>query len=355
MQENRQTLHNNPGVSIIVPCRNEKDTIEACLHGILCQEPPPGGFEVIVADGLSDDGTRDILQRVADGDLRVRVIDNAGRIVSSGLNAAIRAARGGIIIRMDAHTDYAPDYIRQCVAVLQESGADNVGGAWIARGKGLRGRAVAAASQSPFAIGDPHGHNADYEGFVDTVYLGCWPRRVFETIGLFDEELVRNQDDEFNLRLTRAGGKICQSPRIQSWYTPRESLKALFCQYRQYGYWKVRVIQKHRLPASARHLVPGCFVLVLMALPLASIWWPILISGWLSLVTIYVGCTTLASLLTAARCGWELLFILPVVFACYHLGYGSGFLRGVFDFVILQRTPNPAYTKLTRGSPISPT
>jgi succinoglycan biosynthesis protein ExoA len=342
-----------PTVSIVVPCRNEREQIENTLRAISAQEAPPGGFEVIVADGMSDDGTRDILRQLAIQDLRVRIIDNPGLIVSTGLNAAIRAARGAIIIRMDAHTEYAPNYIQQCVAVLQETGADNVGGAWIARGKGWISRAVAAAAQSPFSIGDPCGHNSDYEGIWDTVYLGCWPRQVFERIGLFDEELVRNQDDEFNLRLTRAGGKVWQSPRIRSWYRPRESLGALLRQYKQYGYWKVRVIQKHKLPASMRHLVPGCFVFSLLALPVASFWWPIVIWSWLGLLGIYFGCNALASFRTAIRHGWELLLLLPVVFACYHLGYGYGFLRGICDFVILQRGPADTYNKLTRSSTVN--
>jgi succinoglycan biosynthesis protein ExoA len=355
MQKPTKTFEKNPSVSIVVPCRNEKDTIEACVRAILAQEPPSGGFEVIVADGMSDDGTRGLLQQLATQDPRLRVIDNPGGIVSSGLNAAIRAARGDIVVRMDAHTEYAPDYVSQCVAVLHESAADNVGGAWVAKGKGWVSRAVAAAFQSRFSIGDPCGHNPAYEGNLDTVYLGCWPYEVFERIGLFDEELVRNQDDEFNLRLIRAGGKVWQSPRIQSRYRPRESLRALLRQYQQYGYWKVRVIQKHKLPASMRHLVPGCFVFSLMALPLASFWWPILIWGWLSLIGVYFGCTALASFLTAARHGPELLPVLPVVFVCYHLGYGYGFLRGIFDFLILRRAPNRTYTQLTRGSTVSPT
>ena len=181
-----------------------------------------------------------------------------------GLNAAIRVAQGSIIIRLDAHTKYAPDYIRQCLAVLQETGADNVGGPCIAEGKGFVSQAIAAAFHSPFAVGGARWHDLDYVGAADTVHLGCWRREVFDRIGLFDEELVRNQDDEFNLRLTRAGGKIWHSPRIKSWYRPRESLRALIRQYMQYGYWKVRVIQKHKMPASVRHLIPGGFVLLLI-------------------------------------------------------------------------------------------
>lgn len=335
---------------MVVPCRNERDGIEACLRSLLRQESPSGDFEIIVADGMSDDGTRDILKWLVAEHPQLHVIDNPGRIVSTGLNAAIRAARGNIIIRIDAHSVYALDYLQQCVAVLRETGADNVGGPWIAKGKGLIGQAIAAAFQSPFAVGGARSHDPGYEGVVDTVYLGCWPREVFDRIGLFDEELVRNQDDEFNLRLTRVKGKVWQSPRIKSWYQPRESLLALFRQYMQYGYWKVRVIQKHKLPASVRHLIPGLFVFLLVALPLLAFWWPLIGWGWLGLVAIYSVSIVSASAVTAAQWDWKIFPVLPLVFACYHFGYGCGFLRGVWDFVIWRRGPNRTCTELTRPS-----
>ena len=206
-----------PTVSIIVPCRNEGPHIERALRSILDQESPPGGFEVIVADGMSNDGTRDILRRLSNADARFRMLDNPGTIVSTGLNAAVRLARGKIIIRMDAHTTYAADYVCRCLDVLRETAADNVGGPWVATGKGIIGRAIAAAFQSSFANGGARAHNPNYSGPVDTVYLGCWPREVFDRIGFFDDELVRNQDDEFNLRLVRNGGRIWQSVKIKSW------------------------------------------------------------------------------------------------------------------------------------------
>jgi succinoglycan biosynthesis protein ExoA len=337
-------------VSIVIPCRNEATSIEACVRSILAQDLPSGGFEIIVADGMSDDGTRAVLTRLAQDDARVQVIDNPGRIVPTGLNVAIRAARGKIIIRMDAHTEYAPDYVRQCVTVLQDTGADNVGGPWVAAGKGYVSRAIAAAFQSPFAVGGARGHNPEYEGEVDTVYLGCWPREVFERIGFFDEELVRNQDDEFNLRLTRGGGRIWQSPRIRSWYRPRGSLTTLWRQYVQYGYWKVRVIHKHKIPASIRHLVPGGFVAALILLPVLSFRWPAVIWVWLGLIGMYTACNLAASVLTAARHGWTLFPLLPLVFACYHFAYGYGFLRGVIDFTVFRRGPRQPYTTLTRPS-----
>jgi len=337
-----------PIVSIIIPCRNEESHIEACLRSILAQELPSGDFEIVVADGMSNDGTRETLSRLKEEDSRLRVIENPGCIVSSGLNAAIRVAQGEIIIRMDAHTDYAPDYVRQCVSVLEASGADNVGGPWIAKGEGLLGRAIAAAFQSPFGAGGARGHDCRHEGNVDTVYLGCWPRTVFDRVGLFDEELVRNQDDEFNLRLTLTGGRIWQSPRIKSWYSPRESLKALFRQYFQYGYWKVRVILKHKMPASLRHLAPGGFVLLFTILPLASLWWSPAAWGWLALTGTYCVGNLAASFLTASRLEWKLLPLLPLVFACYHFAYGYGFLRGVLNFAILHRRPDRTCSALTR-------
>jgi len=335
---------------VIVPCRNEEDTIADCVNSILRQEPVAGGMELIVADGLSTDKTREVLTQMTQADARVRLIDNPGRIVSSGLNAALEAARGAIIIRMDAHTLYAPDYIRQCIIALRETGAENVGGPALTSGEGYFQTAISAAYHSPFAVGGARFHNPDYEGFVDTVPYGCWPRRVFSEIGLFDEELVRNQDDEFNLRLIRSGGKIWQSPRIKSWYRPRGSLRDLFRQYCQYGYWKVRVIQKHRLPASIRHVIPGVFLLSLAGLLLLSWWWRPAIWVLATVAALYAAGTLGASFVTAAKRGWTLLPILPVVFATYHVSYGLGFLRGLWDFLVIRKRPQQSWATLSRGS-----
>jgi hypothetical protein len=167
---------------------------------------------------------------------------------------------------------------------------------------------------------------------------------------LFDDELVRNQDDEFNLRLSRAGGRIWQSPRIKSWYTPRGSLTALFRQYVQYGYWKVRVIQKHRIPASVRHVVPGCFVFLLVTLPIAALLWQAAGWIWLGLVAAYAACDIAASSLTAAQKNYRLFPLLIATFPCFHIGYGYGFLRGICDFIILRRKPGHRFTLLTRTS-----
>jgi len=338
-----------PTVSIILPCRNEKDHIEACVRSILVQEQPPGGFEIIISDGLSEDGTCDILRRMAEEDLRIRIIDNPARIVSAGLNLAISAARGRIIIRIDAHSIYAKDYVRQSVEVLEQTCADNVGGPRHSLGNGYVQEAIAAAYRSVFAAGGARYHNPNFEGYVDTVPYGCWSSETFKRFGLFDEQLVRNQDDEFNLRLIRAGGRIWQSPRIKSWYVPRRSLVDLYRQHRQYGYWKIPILLKYKLPSTARQLVPGSFVLVLIALIPASLWSST--AAWIlaGLLGIYVGCSIVASTLTAIFNGWKLLPILPFVFVSFHIGYGLGFLRGVLDFCFLRRRPDQTFTALTRS------
>jgi succinoglycan biosynthesis protein ExoA len=340
-----------PFVSIIIPVRNEARCIAGCLETLLRQDYPADRMEVLVAEGMSGDGTREILSCFQAQDTRVRVIDNPNGIVSTGLNAAIREARGEVIVRMDAHTEYAPDYVRQCVAVLRETRADNVGGPWVARGAGYVSRAVAAAFQSRFAVGTGRGHNEAYEGPVDTVYLGCWPKHVFDRIGFFDEELVRNQDDEFNFRLTRAGGRVWQSPRIRSWYKPRASLGSLFRQYMQYGYWKVRVIRKHRLPASPRHLIPGLFVAALVVLGTVALLWQPALWAWLGLTGLYLAAVVAASLAISRRAGWHLLPVLPAVFACYHFGYGVGFLCGLGALARRGKRTSLVFTRLTRPEP----
>ena len=344
-------------ISVIIPCRNEKSHIGDFLRTVHSQELEPGWtLEVLVADGLSDDGTRDILGRYRD----VQVIENPDRIVSTGLNAAIAAATGEIIVRMDVHTSYASDYIRQCVYVLQETGADNVGGPWVAKGRGLVGNAIAAAFQSRFCTGGGKSHDPAYEGEVDTVYLGCWTRSAFEKAGLFDPHLVRNQDDEFNFRLRRLGGRIWQSTRIKSSYEPRNSLSALFRQYLQYGFWKVAVIRKHRSLAAWRHLVPALLVssiliwLVVFALATALRLHQAAMATGAALETelaVYALACVAAAGRFARTVDPPVLLLVPGVMAVYHFAYGLGFLIGVLkrtDRALTGEARHGLFTELTR-------
>ena len=346
-------------VSVIVPCRNERDHILPFCQSVAAQSVPEGwALEVIVADGLSDDRTRDLLTEWCRHDPRFQMIDNPGRIVSSGLNRCIEQARGDFIVRLDVHTVYAPDYIAWCLTTWQATGADNVGGPWRAEGgqgsEHVVQRAVAAAFQSRLVAGGARSRDLAFEGEVDTVYLGSWPRQTFERFGGFDETLVRNQDDEHNLRIHKGGGRIWQSARIRSTYVPRASVGDVFRQYRQYGYWKPFVMHKHGQAASVRHLIPGLFVAALAVLLLLSVLLPSflgeLAGGLLSLlVLLYVLAVGGISLQIARSEGQDLLPYLPAVIAAYHFGYGLGSLRGWYD-VLVRGRPDPSFGRLTRGA-----
>lgn len=323
-------------VSVIVPCRNERCYIEAFWACVGRQQLPVGwSLELVVADGGSDDGTNEFLQGVAAAEPRLVLIANPGRIVSTGLNRALRHASGEIIVRMDVHTEYAPDYIAECIAALRETGADNAGGPWHAQAGENAGplqRAVAAAFQSRWVAGGALSRRLDHSGWIDTVYLGSWPRAAFERFGDFDESLVRNQDDEHNLRIRMGGGRVWQSARIRSVYRPRAELSKVFRQYLQYGYWKPFVIRKHGRASSVRHVVPAAFVALLTlssaAAALGASAWPVV-----SLVVAYalaVGAMTVAVAtgqgLDAAAC-----MRVPAVIAVYHVSYGIGSLFGWWD------------------------
>jgi glycosyltransferase involved in cell wall biosynthesis len=317
-------------VSIIVPCRNEAAHVDAfCADALRQALPPPWTLELIVADGASDDGTRQRLQALAAAEPRLRVVDNPAHFVAAGLNRALAVAQGSVIVRMDVHTRYAPDYVAQCLAALQRSGADNVGGPWRAEGAGGWGRAIAAAFQSRWVAGGARSRDLAFEGEVDTVYLGCWPRASFQRFGGFDEALVRNQDDEHNLRIVRGGGRVWQSAAIRSTYRPRDSLAALWRQWLQYGYWKPFVMKKHGQAAALRHRVPGIFVAALglaAVAALAGVVWPL----WL-LLAAYAGLVLALSVAVAAGSSWALLWRLPLVVAAQQLGYGIGTLFGHWD------------------------
>ncbi|HEX3140527.1 MAG TPA: glycosyltransferase family 2 protein [Rhizobacter sp.] len=337
-------------VSVIVPCRNERRYIEGFCAGVMAQQlPPDWQLQLVVADGQSDDGTRELLARVAAAEPRVVWIDNPARIVSPGLNAALRVATGEAIVRMDVHTEYADDYVAQCLAVLAETGADNVGGPWRAEPDAHAGatqHAVAAAFQSRWVAGGALSRQLDYNGFADTVYLGSWPRASFERFGGFDEQLVRNQDDEHNLRITRGGGRVWQSSRIRSIYRPRASLSQVFRQYLQYGYWKPFVMKKHGQAASLRHLVPGVFVLLLgiFVLLLPFFTWPLV-----ALVGAYVlGVLVMTAAVARSHSQpWPVLWRIPDVIVAYHFGYGIGSLIGWWD-VLRGRSGRERFTQLTR-------
>ena len=329
-------------VSVVIPCRNEAGHIDAFMASLLSQELQDSSeLEIIISDGMSDDGTRERLERYRQLYPHVLVLNNPNRIVSTGLNLAIGQAQGDIIVRMDVHTEYAPDYIAQCLAALDKTKSANVGGPARTRAQGYFQQANCLAYHAPFSCGGARFHDPDYEGPVDTVTFGCWQKSTLEAVGFFDEELVRNQDDELNFRITKSGHTIWQTPRIRLWYKPRSTIRGLFRQYAEYGHWKVYVIRKHKRPVSVRHLVPAVFIASLLVLgglaPFSSLAAMLL----LSLAGAYLLANIASCLIACSRSsGWRFLPILPVIFATYHFAYGFGFLKGVLQ-VPFRHSPVP--------------
>ena len=256
----------DPILSVIVPVRNEERFIRPCLESILA-DAPPGGVEVIVVDGMSDDATARIVEAIADVDARIRLIRNPSRFVPRAMNLGIAAARGPFIGRIDGHCLVVTGYFPGCLARLIRGGYECVGGVLVHEGGTGKERAVAAAMTSPVGVGSARFRTARAAGadeLVDTLSFGVYRRDLFDRIGMFDEQFVRNQDDELNLRLIRAGFRILLAPALRIRYFVRGSLRQLSRQYFQYGYWKWRVFAKHGRFASMRHLAPSTFVLCLI-------------------------------------------------------------------------------------------
>lgn len=358
LKERKNLLPQSPlvHVSVVVPCRNEIRHIRAFLHSVFQQELGRIKMEVLIADGMSDDGTRLVLEEFSRRFAALRVLDNPEQIVSTGLNRAIREAMGEIIIRMDAHSIYATDYVRSCVEVLRETNADNVGGPALTRADGYLAQSIAHAYHARFVSGGAKFHDPQGEGPADTVPYGCWRKSTLVRLGLFDEKLVRGQDDELNLRIVSSGGKVWQSPSIVSWYRPRANLIGLFWQYFQYGFWKVAVIRKHRKLAAWRNLVPSSCLLIGAALLLAVAgtslcglvrWRNALLADWLALAGLYLLASFAFAFSIAKRKGWIFLPTLPVVFATYHFSYALGFLLALLYRPLAWNRPTPMSKALT--------
>jgi glycosyltransferase involved in cell wall biosynthesis len=321
-----------PDVTVIVACRNEEQHIEACVRSISRQEEPPGNFEIIVLDGMSEDGTRDILARLAHEDSRIRMMDNPRRIKPYALNVGIQSARGRYIAVLDAHTEYAHDYLRVCVELLEEHPeVCCVGGPILSRGRHLFGKAVAMAMSHPVGIGNAKHRIPHYEGYAEGACFPMFRREVFEKVGVYDEILTRNQDDEFNYRLARAGEKVFISPRAQCTYFVRETASQLFRQYFQYGFWRVAVLRKHRLPASLRQIVPPLFMSSMLLFTFLGLVLP----GWWRLIAValpvsYAAILLIAGVKQGAKGQWRVAFMFPIAIAIMHAAYAAGFMRGIF-------------------------
>jgi glycosyltransferase involved in cell wall biosynthesis len=288
-------------------------------------------MEILVVDGMSTDGTRDIVTGYTRQHPSVRLLDNARLTTPAGLNVGVQEASGDIIIRVDAHASYPADYVSKLVAWLQRSDADNVGGVVLTRpgSAGAMARAIACALSHPFGVGNSHFRiGAGRPRYVDTVPFGCYRRSVFERVGLFDEELIRNQDDEFNMRLIRAGGRILLVPDIKVEYAARDTLVKVARMTYQYGLFKPLAAAKLGGVFTLRQLVPPAFLAILSALVLGSPWWPALRGGLAGVVGLYLVSNVLAATSTRSPVGITSRSLMCLVFPTLHLSYGLGYLIG---------------------------
>jgi glycosyltransferase involved in cell wall biosynthesis len=328
---------NEPGlpfVSVVMPVRNESALIADSLGAILAQDYPADRMEVIVVDGNSTDGTRETLEEFQRSEKRLVLLSNPARIAPSALNIGIAAAQGEIVIRVDAHTVIAPDYVEKCVTYLKRGDAQNVGGPMCPVGKTYFGCSVAMATSSPFGIGGSKFHYSEKEQFSDTVYLGAYRREVFDRIGLFDEEFICNQDYELNYRLRAAGGRILCTPRIRSTYFCRESVPGLFRQYFHYGFWKVRTLKKHPRSLRIRQLVAPAFVLGIVFLAALSLTFPPALCWLRAGLILYLGLAGAFALRKAMQPGSLPLWPgIVLSFLILHIAWGLGFWMGVLSLL----------------------
>ncbi len=324
-----------PLVSIVIPIRNGEKHIGETLRAICSQDYPLKRMEVLVVDGLSTDGTRIVVEQTAsqNPNLLIKFLINQKQITPCALNIGILQSHGDFILRVDSRTQIAVDYVSACVAAHLRSGAENVGGPLTSQGLTLFGKASALATSDRFGVGNALHHYAKEDVWADTVYMGAWPRTVFEKIGLFDEEQVRNQDDEFNYRLQAAGGRILVSPLIKLMYTVRtDSPAQLWQQFYEYGFWKVRVWQKHPSQIRPRQFIPPLFVFCLFIGLIISLLYPIAWFLWLPVFSLYLILNLFSSIAIAHQTNWNVLPVLPIAFAMLHFGYGSGLLWGLIKF-----------------------
>jgi glycosyltransferase involved in cell wall biosynthesis len=312
-----------PKVSVIVPCYNEQSTIRLLLEALREQTYPRSAMEVIVADGLSTDGTREaILGFQRDfPDLAVRVVDNAKRIIPSGANRAIEASRGDIIIRLE-----------NSVRAHAEGRGDNVGGVWEIRpgADTWIARSIAVAAAHPLGVGDALYRHAKRAAEVDTVPFGSFRRTLVEQVGFFDETLLSNEDYEFNARVRKWGGKIWLDPSIRSVYFARATLPELIRQYWRYGFWKWRMLRRYPDTLRWRQALPPVFVLSLIGLAVLALFFPL--AGLVLAVEflLYVFIMILAGLRLALQQKRAYLIVgLPLAIATMHISWGSGFLWSI--------------------------
>jgi succinoglycan biosynthesis protein ExoA len=320
-----------PFVSIIVPCYNEEKTIRQLLSAVYQQTYPRAQMELVIADGMSTDHTRDLIHAFQQEfpDLPVIVVNNEVRNIPSALNQAIRASRGGIIVRLDAHSMPIPQYVERCVAAHQGNKGDNVGGVWEIRpgAETWIAESISYAAAHPLGVGDAMYRLKASEGAVDTVPFGSFKRSLIEKIGFFDETLLANEDYEFNTRVREAKGTVWLDPSVRSVYFSRSSLSSLAAQYWRYGFWKWRMLKRYPQTLRWRQALPPLFVLSLIALSVLSLVRAPFFYLLAAQLIIYFSVLCLAGMkLAIEKKRLALIVGLPLAIATMHTSWGAGFL-----------------------------
>jgi glycosyltransferase involved in cell wall biosynthesis len=337
-----------PLISVVIPTCNEVGFIDKCLDSIFSADFPPGDMEVLVVDGMSDDGTRTKLANWCKKHPTLRVLDNPRRVVPAAMNIGIRAARGKWIVRLDAHSTYPTNYFTLCLDTASRTGADNVGGIFVPflRDDCAEAKLVRALTTHRFGVGNAGFRVSTHEGWADTIPYGCYRREIFEAIGLYDERLVRNQDYEINRRLIKRGGRIWLNPAIQIRYYNQSSLSGLLQQAFVTSQWNLWMWFVAPYSFAWRHAIPSGFVATLLTALLGLLFSTSIAATSLALILLpYSVAALLASFQQAHRQGLWMVLFLPFLFLAYHLAYGLGGLRGLWLLTIrkspVQRISEP--------------
>ena len=326
-----KTLMNTLAASVVVPIRNEEKYIATCLKSLLQQSLPSDSYEIIVVDGRSSDRSKEIVEEIQRDFPNVSCLDNPGAIAPVAMNIGIRNARGKVIVRADGHNFYPHTYIENCIKYLDQTGADNVGGPWLTvpADNTFGARVVAAILSNPFGVGGSRFRTSQADGFVETVPFGAFRRELFDRIGMYNEKLVRNQDNELNARLLAAGGKIYQTSALQTEYHPVATFRALLTQIFKTSQWHIFSIRENKRSMGFRHLAPAAFVLILLAL-IGSSWLGRLpLFALIALLTVYLLTGFYVAVGRRRDWGWGIVGIMPFASLCFHFAYGMGTLVGL--------------------------
>ena len=323
-------------VSVVIPCLNEEKTIHQVLDSLTNQSYPIDLMEIVIADGGSTDRTRDVIAdyQSAHLELKLRVVHNEKRIIPAGVNTAILASTGEIIVRMDAHSIPKTDYVALCVEALEAGLGNNVGGRWdiMPSNESWIARSIALAAAHPVGVGDAQYRHSDTAAIVDTVPYGSFKRELLDKVGLFDESLIANEDYEFNTRIREAGGIIWYDPQIRCQYYARPDLNRLAKQYWTYGFWKVQMLKRYPSSIRWRQFLPPAFMLSLLGLGLLSIFFKPALWVLIGIIAIYLLVLAVVGLtLGIKNKNLALVLGVPLAIATMHFTWAAGFLAGVFS------------------------